>query len=122
MPQTILQMQSKGRDRRLHPRTDVMAPVQCMFFEPDGPHLCEELQTLDVSASGLGAISMNRYYPGQRVVVSLPEGSVGRNRRMHATVARCNPHREGGFQVGLSFDGASVVMYADTTEAIRMAA
>ena len=122
MPQTILQMQPTGFERRRHPRTDLMAPVECMFFDPDGPHLGEELQTLDVSVSGLGATSSNRYYPGQRVVVSLPEGEEGGRRRMHATVARCHPHREGGYQVGFSFDGASVVTFGDTSEAIRAAA
>ena len=122
MPQTILQLPTSGHERRRHPRTDVLAPLQCMFFEPDGPHIQEELQSLDLSYSGVGAMSTNRYYPGQRVVISLPDATESEPRRMHATVVRCNPHREGGYQVGFSFDGASVVSYGERTEAVRLAA
>ena len=122
MPQTILQLPESGHERRRHPRTDVLAPLKCVSFDPDGLHMNEELQSLDMSYSGVGALSTDRYYPGQRVVISLPNTSDAAPRRMHATVVRCNPHREGGYQVGFSFDGASVVTFGERSEAVRMAA
>ena len=122
MPQTILQLPTSDQERRRHPRTDVLAPLECMFFEPDGPHVSDELQSLDVSYSGIGAMSTNRYYPGQRVVISLPNIEQDEPRRMHATVVRCSPHREGGYKVGFSFDGASVVTFGERSEAVRLAA
>ena len=107
-----------GRERRKHPRTRVHLPLQCIRMEPDGPSVLDRLEAVDISRGGLGAITQQRYYPGQRVVVRLPVMRTNGDRHMFAKVVRCRPLRDEGYRVGLQYEAASFGEDVD----IRMAA
>jgi len=96
--------------------------MRCVFFDPDGPRVLDHLDTVDISRSGVGAISNHRYYPGQRVVVVMPQGEEQPLRSRYATVTRCLTDQEGGYKVGLRFDAASVSTTTDFTDMVRAAA
>jgi len=118
MSQTVLTFSPPGSERRRHPRTPVSVPVRCVFLDPDGPQTLDCLDSLDLSRSGVGALSSNRYYPGQRVLVSMMPEEGERPRSMHATVARCRRGDEGRYEVGLSFDAGTIATCADVPMSI----
>ena len=123
MPQTVLEInRPRGQERRRHPRTHVSMGMECVFFDPDGPRVMDHMDMVDLSRSGVGALSKNRYYPGQRVMICLPAAGDGSDRSMYATVARCIPDREGGYHIGLSFDAATGAGSVDVSHVMRAAA
>jgi len=63
---------------------------------------------VDLSRSGVGAVSDNWYYPGQKVVVCLPAAAERGNRQIQATVRRCLSRQEEGYRIGLEFDRNSL--------------
>ncbi len=92
-----------GQERRRHPRTQLRLTLQGIRLDPDGGEVLDTLHMQDISKSGMGAVSDRPYYPGQRVVLSLP-GTPGVGRRnLYARVVRCRPGSE-GYNIGLEFD------------------
>jgi hypothetical protein len=81
--------------------------VQCIRFDPDGGDVVDVLETFNISRNGLGAFADRAYYPGQRVLICLPLTSIGGQRSIYATVVRCRQESD-GYNVGLSFDNASM--------------
>ena len=94
------------QERRRHTRTQIQMRVDCIRLDPDGEDIIDSLETLNISSSGIGAISQHRFYPGQRVLLCLPLTSVGGRRNVYASVVRCRQDRE-GYSVGLEFDSTS---------------
>ena len=111
-----------GCEKRRHPRTQIRMGMRCVFLDPDGPRILDHLDAVDISKGGIGAISDHRYYPGQRVLTSIPRAGESSQRNMYATVVRCKPDREGGFQIGLAFDAATIGGAAEVRPALRVAA
>ena len=123
MPQNVIDFHNPdGLERRRHPRTHVRMGLRCVFLEPDGPRMMDHMDMVDLSRSGVGALSNYRYYPGQRVMVCLPAAADGSQRSMYATVARCRKDREGGYRVGLRFDAATAGGSVDIGQVVRAAA
>jgi len=73
-------------------------------MDPDGGDVLDKIQMMDISRSGLGAFSRRPFYPGQRIVLSLPISPEGRRRNVHATICRCRAIQD-GYRIGLEFDG-----------------
>ena len=73
------------------------------------------------SALSQPTFSDQAYYPGQRVLLCLPAGEDTGRRTMHATVRRCQPHRE-GYRLGLEFDSGSLHSWYEPAEEAMMAA
>lgn len=94
-------------ERRRHARTPVQMPLWCLRLDPDGYDVVDILDTVDISRAGLGVTSNRLYYPGQRIVVSLPMSEAQGHRNLYATVVRCRPQDKGN-RIGLRFDSASV--------------
>ena len=123
MSQTVIDFHNpQGHERRRHPRTQVRMGLRCVFLEPDGPRIMDHMDMVDLSRSGVGALSNYRYYPGQRVMVCLPAAADGSQRSMYATVTRCQKERDSGYQVGLRFDAATVGTNVDIGQVVRAAA
>ena len=98
-------------ERRRHPRTQLNMPVSCLRLDPEDGDVLDSIHLVDVSRSGLGAISERYYYPGQRVVLTLPLTTESGRRVLYASVVRCRQRAE-GYHIGLEFDATSVVSYA----------
>lgn len=96
-----------GREQRRHPRTRLHMPIHCVRLDPAGPSTLDRLEMIDISRSGIGAVSQQSYHPGERVVVRLPLSRAGGDRHMYARVTRCRPAGEGDYEVGLEFDAAA---------------
>ena len=101
------------RERRRHPRTQLQMKLQCIRLDPDGGDVVDVLDTLDISRSGLGALSQRAFYPGQRVLLCMPLTSIRGGRNIYATVTRCR-QEEQGYNVGLDFDVASSSLWTQT--------
>ena len=88
-------------------------------LDPDGD-LMESLQMLDISRGGIGAYCARSFYPGQKIVLCLPQTSDRGRRNVYASVVRCG-QMEGGYRVGLHFDSASVASSCQASEAVAAA-
>ncbi len=102
----MLEQANQPQERRFHSRTQIQMRLDCIRLDPDGEDIVDSLETLDISNSGIGAISQHRFYPGQRVLICLPLTSVGGRRNVYASVVRCRQERD-GYNVGLKFDSIS---------------
>jgi len=94
-------------ERRRHARTLVKIPLRSLRLDPDGCDIMDILNTVDISRSGLGVTTGQAYYPGQRLVVSLPLSETQGHRNIYATVVRSSRQGEQR-HIGLEFDSASV--------------
>lgn len=94
-------------ERRRHPRTRLQMLLHGIRLDPDGGDVCDMLEMVDISRSGLGAVADRWLYPGQRIVLTLPLHADGGRRNLPATVVRCGKDHQ-GYRVGLEFDRASV--------------
>lgn len=94
-------------ERRRHPRTQIHANITGIRLDPDGGDVVEQLQMVDLSRGGMGAITDHPYYRGQRLVVCLPGMDNGARRNMYATVVNSRQTEE-GYRVGFAFDCASL--------------
>jgi len=97
---------SNEMERRRHPRTQLQLALRCVRLDPDGGDPVDLLHTIDISRSGIGAYTDRAFYPGQRIVLSLPLSSQSGRRNVYATVTRCRQCEE-GYRVGLEFDAIS---------------
>lgn len=90
------------RERRLYPRTQVQMTVQVLRMEPNGGDLVDQIQMVDISRGGIGAMTDRAFYPGQRLVLKLPAPGMD-VRSICGTVRRC--HRRGEqHMIGVEFD------------------
>ncbi len=96
-----------SQERRRHPRTRLQASLHCLRLEPDGPSVVDQLDMFDMSKSGIGAMSDQSYYVGQRVVVRLPAPRANGERHVYACVMRCRSAGTEGYEIGLQFEAAS---------------
>ena len=94
-------------ERRRHPRTRLAMTLGCIRLDPDGGDVVDCLQMTDISLGGLGALCQRPYYPGQRIVLSLPLPSSGGRRNVYATITRCTQLEE-DYKVGFEFDAPYV--------------
>jgi len=95
--------------------------LRCLRLEPDGHNIVDTLDAVDISRSGLGAMVGVSYYPGQRVIVSLPLTESQGRRNIYATVVRCR--REGSrSRIGLEFDSISLGSWCGVSSAVAVAA
>ena len=102
----------KPPERRRHPRTRLTMMLHGIRLDPDGGDVCDTLRMVDISRSGLGALSDTRMPPGQRVIVCLPLHPDGGRRNLYATVVRCH-RQEKGYHVGMQFDHMGLGEMAD---------
>jgi hypothetical protein len=77
--------------------------VSGIRLDPDGGDVLNTLRMTDISRSGMGAITAQPLYPGQRLLLCLPLRDIGGRRNIYATVVRRHSRRE-GYRVGLRFD------------------
>jgi hypothetical protein len=94
-------------ERRRHPRTHLQMTLGCIRLDPDGGDVVDSLQMTDISLSGLGARCQRPYYPGQRIVLSLPLPTSAGRKNVYATITRCT-QLEKDFKVGFEFDAPYV--------------
>jgi hypothetical protein len=94
-------------DRRRHPRTRLEMTLGCIRLDPDGGDVVDSLHMTDISRSGLGAECERPYYPGQRILLSLPLPVSGGRKNVYATIIRCG-HEHEGYRVGFEFDAPYV--------------
>ena len=112
----------KDIERRRHSRASVHMDVRCIRLDPHEGDIIDEVDMVDLSRSGVGAVSDNWYYPGQKVVVCLPAAADHGNRQMRATVRRCLSRHETGYRIGLEFDRNSLNAWSSlSTRAIAAA-
>ena len=98
----------KSIERRRHSRSSVNMDVRCIRLDPHEGGVVDEVDMVDLSRSGVGAVSEKWYYPGQKVVVCLPADSMHGKRQMQATVRRCLSRTGAGYRIGFEFDRNSL--------------
>lgn len=96
---------SNVAERRRHQRVQLQMTLRGIRLEPEGGDVVDTLHMVDVSRSGMGALSDRAYYPGQRMVLYVPVSAKAGSRNIYATVVRCRQTGE-GYRLGLSFDNA----------------
>ena len=89
-------------ERRLYPRTQIHMPVHVTRLDPDGGDTVEQIEMVDISRGGLGALAGRWHYPGQRVMVRLPAPGMS-VRNICGIVRRCMP-ASGLFRLGIEFE------------------
>jgi hypothetical protein len=98
-------------ERRLHPRTQIQMPIQAIRLDPDGADLLEQLEMVDISRGGMGAISSRAFYPGQRLVMKLP--GLGMSVRSICGVIRRCAKVEERHHLGIQFEQPLASLCAD---------
>ena len=88
-------------EKRKYPRWTWNAELQGLFVDKNGHRVVEQLQAMDISKRGLGAIGQRSHQIGQKFIITLPEPD-GRSRYVHAKVVRCDIG-ESGPRLGLEF-------------------
>jgi hypothetical protein len=116
----ILSTETQMAERRSFPRTQVRMPVQVTRMDPDGGDVVEQVEMVDISRGGMGALAGRWHYPGQRMVVRLPGAGMG-VRNICGIVLRCTPH-EGMFHVGIEFERPMASLCAEEPRNAGMAA
>jgi hypothetical protein len=106
-------MKGTSAERRRHPRTALRMSLRCIRLDPDGGDVLDTLDMIDISRSGMGAYCQRAFYPGQRIVLSLPAGEDRGRRNLYASVVRSQSGDE-GYRVGLEFDQASAAAWYST--------
>ncbi len=108
-------------ERRRHPRTKLEMRLRGIRLDPDCGEVVEQLYMNDISKSGIGATAGRSFYPGQRIVLSLPTPSTGGQRSLYATVVRCR-QTDQGYRVGMEFDNAAAAACREADERAMVAA
>lgn len=108
-------------DRRRHPRTRLSMTLGCIRLDPDGGDVVDSLRMTDISRGGLGATCGRPYYPGQRIVLSLPLPSNAGRRNVYASIVRCRKV-DGSYNVGFQFDAPYVGSSYASAAAMAVAA
>jgi hypothetical protein len=90
--------------------------VQCIRLDPDGVDVLDALETIDISRSGVGAMSERSFYPGQRILLCMPLTSLNGQRNIYAKVVRCR-QEEQGYNIGLEFDAESLGVWNESIPA-----
>ena len=108
-------------ERRRHARTSRQVSINSIRLDPDGGDVLEKLEMIDISRSGIGATADRLFYPGQRIILSLPSSTSDGYRSIYATIVQC--HQQGqGYRVGLEFDSVSVGAWGGVGQAVAVAA
>ena len=94
-------------ERRRHPRTQLNMSVNCIRLDPDGGDILDRIHVVNISRSGLGAVSDRPFYPGQRIVLNMPRSEDNGKRSFYATIVRCRQRSE-GYRIGLEFDNTAI--------------
>jgi len=94
-------------ERRRHARMKHGVTLNSIRLDPEGGDVVDKLVMIDISRSGIGAIASRPFYPGQRIVLSLPMPHEGGRKNVYASIVQCR-QCEGGYRVGLQFDTVSV--------------
>ena len=118
----MLETTTKGIERRRHSRASVHLDVRCIRLDPHEGGIIDEVDMVDLSRSGVGAVSDNWYYPGQKVVVCLPADTEHGKRQIPATVRRCLSRHEDGYHIGMEFDHNSLNTWSSLSTRATVAA
>ena len=118
----MLETTIKAIERRRHSRASVHAGVRCIRLDPHDVDVVDEVDMVDLSRSGVGAVSDQWYYPGQKVVVCLPADIEHGKRQIRATVRRCLSRHGKGFRVGFEFDHNSLNNWSSLDSSVVAAA
>ena len=111
--------ESTNLEKRRHPRTLLRMTFNAIRFDPDGGEVVDTFHMMDISRSGMGVVAERYMYPGQRMVLCLPMTEATGRRSIYASVRRCG-RGEGGYEIGLEFDSASLA--ASCTSDVALAA
>ena len=104
----MLETTKTGIERRRHSRASVHIGVRCIRLDPYEGDVIDKVDMVDLSRGGVGVVSDNWYYPGQKVVVCLPAAAEHGKRQIRATVRRCLSRQEDGYHIGFEFDHNSL--------------
>ena len=88
-------------EKRKYPRWTWHVDLQGLYVDENGHRVVEQLQAMDISKRGLGAVGQRLHRIGQKFIITLPEPD-GRSRYVHAKVVRCEI-QEDGPHLGLEF-------------------
>ena len=97
-------------ERRRHPRTMVRMSLPCVRLDPDGGDVLDTLHMIDISRSGMGAVCDRAFYPGQRIMLCLPQTQGTGRRNVYASVIRSRTGDQ-GYRVGLEFDRSAAATW-----------
>lgn len=116
MPDTI----KMPVERRRHTRTQLQMTLRSIRLDPDCGDVIDCLHMVNISRSGLGAVSDRAFYPGQRVVLSLPQPNGLGRKNVYARVIRCQQNRQ-AYNVGLEFEHLPVGSWCGMTTNVAAA-
>jgi len=105
----MLEPDKPQAERRRHPRMLMDATLNCICLDPDAVDVVNCLQTVDISRGGMGALSPRAFYPGERLILSVPLSPGSGRRNLYASIVRSRYDAEtDGHRVGLAFDNGAV--------------
>jgi hypothetical protein len=99
----MIQFQNHNIERRKHPRADLKINMHCSSLTGQRDSMINQIRMVDMSQSGIGAVSDRRFQPDERVVLHLPKSHQQLHQHLFARVAWCVPAKS-GFKVGLEFE------------------
>jgi c-di-GMP-binding flagellar brake protein YcgR len=95
--------------------------LRCVRLDPDCGDVVDTLHMVDISRGGMGAICERPFYPGQRIVLCLPQTGENGRRNIYASVVRSRLTDE-EYRVGLAFDRSSASTWYAAPAAVALAA
>jgi c-di-GMP-binding flagellar brake protein YcgR len=95
--------------------------LRCVRLDPDCGDVVDTLHMVDISRGGMGAICQRPFYPGQRIVLCLPQAEGNGRRNIYASVVRTRLTDE-TYHVGLEFDRTPAAAWCAVPTQIPLAA
>ncbi|MGA2266401.1 MAG: PilZ domain-containing protein [Phycisphaerae bacterium] len=108
-------------ERRRHPRAFMQIKLRCVRLDPDGENVLDFIHAIDISRSGIGVISSRPFYPGQRILLCLPQTETTGQRNICASVIRSRL-AEDKYHVGLEFDRSIASDWCNISAPVALAA
>jgi hypothetical protein len=107
-------------ERRKHTRTQLQMTLRSIRLDPECGDVIDCLHMVNISRSGLGAVSDRSFYPGQRVVLCLPlPNGLGR-KNVYAKIVRCQQNHQ-AYTIGLEFEHLPVGSWCGINGAVAAA-
>ncbi len=85
----MIQFQNHNIERRKHPRADLKINMHCSSLTGQRDSMINQIRMVDMSQSGIGAVSDRRFQPDERVVLHLPKSHQQLHQHLFARVAWC---------------------------------
>ena len=81
--------------------------IRSIMLDPEPGKVDHDLHTFDLSRGGMGVMSKDALYPGQRMVLNVPRTDTDGEKSIYASVVRCIKEND-QYRIGLEFETTSI--------------